>query len=88
MNTVTLFKRSSRANILTFTINTLYQVNGINRITCKGTSDLIFSISNSTNKCTAKNHVVFTDVARVKISNTIVFFYSWELEKGRVSATH
>ena len=45
MNTETLFKRSGRPNILTFT-------------------------SNSTNKCSTKDHVVFTNVARV---NTDVF---------------
>ena len=58
VNTETLFKRSGKPNILTFTINTLYQIND-SRITCKITSDLIFLTSNSTNKCAAKEHVVF-----------------------------
>ena len=48
MNTETLFKRSGRPNILTFT-------------------------SNSANKCTTKDHVVFTNVARVTTINTDVF---------------
>ena len=74
MNTETLFKRSVRPNILTFTINTLYQINDINRITCKITSDVIFLTNNSTNNCTAKEHVVFTDVARVATSKTTEFF--------------
>ena len=46
MNTETLFKRSGRPNILTFTRNS------------------------SKNKCTTKDHVVFTNVACV---NTDVF---------------
>ena len=69
MNMKTLFKSSGRSNILTFTINTLYQINGSSRITCKITSDVIFLTSNSTNKCTAKDHIVLTDVARVTTSN-------------------
>ena len=69
MNMKTLFKRSGRSNILTFTINTLYQINDSSRITCKITSDVIFLTSNSTNKCTAKDHIVLTDVARVTTSN-------------------
>ena len=74
MTTETLFKGSGRPNTLTFTINTLYQINDISRITCKITSDVVFLTSNSTNKCTAKDHVVFTDVERVTASNTTVFF--------------
>ena len=73
MNTETLFKRSGRPNILTFTINTLYHINDISRITCKIISNVIFLTGNSTNKCTAKDHVVFTDVARVSSSNTVFF---------------
>ena len=69
MNMKTLFKRSGRSNIVTFTINTLYQINDSSRITCKITSDVIFLTSNSTNKCTAKDHIVLTDVARVTTSN-------------------
>ena len=45
----------------------------------------MFLASNSINKCTAKDHVVFTDVAGVTTSNTAVFF--WELEKERVLTT-
>ena len=74
MNMETLFKRSGRSNILTFTINTFYQINDNSRITCKIiTSDGIFLTSNSTDKCTAKDYVAFTDVARVTASNTTVF---------------
>ena len=73
MNTKTLFKRSDRPNILTFIINTLYQINNISGITCKITSDVIFLTSNSTNRCTDEDHVVSTDAARVATSNTTVF---------------
>ena len=74
MNTETLFKRNCRSNILTFTINALYQINDISRMIWEITSDVIFLTSNSTNKCTAKDHVVCTDVARVTTSKTTVFF--------------
>ena len=74
MNMEMLFKRSGRPNILTFTSNTLYQINGISRITCKIISDVMFLLSNSTNKCTTKEYVIFTDVARVTTNNTSVFF--------------
>ena len=85
--TETLFKRSGRPNILTFTINTLYQINDISRITCKITSDVIFLTSNSTNRCTAKDHVVFTYVVRVTASNTTVFFSPGNWKKGWVLTT-
>ena len=78
-----LFKRKGRPNILTFTINTLYQINDISRITWKIASDVKFLTSNSTKKCTAKDHVVFTDVAHVATTSTPIFL-SWELEKERV----
>ena len=83
MNTGTLFKVSGRPNILTYTSNTLYQINSISRITCKITSDVIFFASNSTNKCTAKDHVVFTNVAPVTTSNTTAFFSpgNWKKRK-------
>ena len=74
MNTETLFKRNGRSNILTFTINALYQINDISRMIWEITSDVIFLTSNSTNKCAAKDHVVCTDVARVTTSKTTVFF--------------
>ena len=74
MNTETLFKRSGKPNILTFVINTLYQINYISRITNQIASKGIFSTSNSPNKCTAKDHVVFTDVAHFTTSNATVFF--------------
>ena len=57
MNIETLFKRSGWLNILTFAINTLYQINEIGRITCKITSDVIFFTSSSINKCS------YTDLA-------------------------
>ena len=81
MNTETLFTRSSKLNILTFAIDTLYQINDISRITCKITSDFIILTSSSTNKCIAKYHVVFTDVARVTTSNTTVFFSPGDWKK-------
>ena len=74
MNTETLFKRSSKPNILTVTINRLYQINGISGITCKIISDVIVITSNSTKKCTAKDHVVFANVACVTTSNRTVLF--------------
>ena len=37
-------------------------------------SNVIFLTSNYTNKCTAKCHVVFTDVARISTSNKAAFF--------------
>ena len=74
MDNETLFKRSGSPNIATFTINTLYQMNDISRITCKITSEVIFLTRNSTNKCTDKDHVVFTDAAHVTTSNTTLFF--------------
>ena len=76
MNMKTLFKKSGTPNIVTFIINTLYQINEISRTTCKIISNAIFLNSNSTNKCTAKDHVVFTYIARVTTSNaTAIFFF-------------
>ena len=82
MNTETLFKRNGRSNILTFTINALYQINDISRMIWEISSDVIFLTSNSTNKCTAKDHVFFIDVARVTTSKTTVFFSprNWKRE--------
>ena len=73
MNTETLFKISCRPNILTFTINTLYQINDISRSTCEITSDVVFVTSNSRNKCTAKDHLVFTDVALLQLVKQLHF---------------
>ena len=81
MNRETLFKRSGRPNILIFTINTLYQINDISRITCKVTSDTIFLTSNSTNKYAAKDHAVFPDVSRVTTIKTTVFSSSRNWKK-------
>ena len=36
--------------------------------------DVIFLTSNSTKKCTAKDHVVFTDATHGATTNTTVFF--------------
>lgn len=74
MNTETLFKRNCRSNILTFTINALYQINDISRMIWEITSDVIFLTSNSTNECTTKGHAIFANIARVATSNTTVVF--------------
>ena len=79
----TLFKRSGRPNILTVAINTLYQINNISRITCKITSDVTFVTSNSTKKCTAKDHVGFADVACIRTSNRTVLFSPGSWKKRR-----
>ena len=44
-------------------MNTLYNINNINRITSSDASNVIFVTGNSTNKCNVKNHVIFTDAA-------------------------
>ena len=63
------FKRSGRTDTLSFTVNAFYQI----KMTLVELHITLLTI-NSTNKCTAEDHVVSPDVTRVTTSNTTVFF--------------
>ena len=69
MNAKTLFKRSGRTDTLSFTVNAFYQI----KMTLVELHITLLAI-NSTNKCTAEDHVVSPDVIHVTSSNTTVFF--------------